>query len=126
MGPPSSPSPRRSPSPLRSPLSPMGPAPPSMGSAPPSMGPAPPSMGQEDPIEAPKRPGTALSLLFLLNVGLILLWHFLLAVTLAYRYDWPRNAAGAAIGWASWAITYRCWYRYPWSPGPPGLGPPVR
>uniref|UniRef100_A0A672UNU1 Fat storage inducing transmembrane protein 1 n=1 Tax=Strigops habroptila TaxID=2489341 RepID=A0A672UNU1_STRHB len=73
----------------------------------------------------PKRPGTALSLLFLLNVALIPLWHFLLAVTLTYRHDWPRNAAGAAIGWASWAITYRCWYRYPWSPGPPGLGLPA-
>uniref|UniRef100_A0A8C3J8M3 Fat storage inducing transmembrane protein 1 n=1 Tax=Calidris pygmaea TaxID=425635 RepID=A0A8C3J8M3_9CHAR len=67
-------------------------------------------------------PGTALSLLFLLNVGLVVLWQLLLAVTLAYRHDWPRNAAGAALGWAAWALTYRCWYRLPWSPGPPGLG----
>ncbi|NXV53920.1 FITM1 protein, partial [Uria aalge] len=67
-------------------------------------------------------PGVALSLLFLLNVALLLLWQLLLAVTLAYRHDWPRNAAGAALGWGAWAVTYRCWYRRPWSPGPPGLG----
>ncbi|XP_030330913.1 fat storage-inducing transmembrane protein 1-like [Strigops habroptila] len=109
---------------LRSP----SPIAPSLMGPPSPMAPPPPSVGppwQEEPIEEPKRPGTALSLLFLLNVALILLWHFLLAVTLTYRHDWPRNAAGAAIGWASWAITYRCWYRYPWSPGPPGLGLPA-
>ncbi|KAM6288763.1 fat storage-inducing transmembrane protein 1-like [Aegotheles albertisi] len=80
---------------------------------------------EEAPEEGPGEPGTALSLLFLLNVGLVVLWQLLLAVTLAYRHDWPRNAAGAALGWAAWAITYRFWYRCPWSPGPPGLGPRV-
>ncbi|XP_062454753.1 fat storage-inducing transmembrane protein 1-like, partial [Rhea pennata] len=72
--------------------------------------------------EGPRRPGTALCLLFLLNVGLLLLWHGLLAATLAYRHDWAGNAAGAALGWAAWALTYRLWYRCPCSPGRPGLG----
>ena len=104
-----------------------------MRSPPPGRSRRPPPPGWEEeeeeevggPEEGPGRPGTALSLLFLLNVALVGLWAILLAVTLAYRHDWPGNAAGAALGWAAWVGTYRWWYRHPWSPGPPGLGPPA-
>ncbi|XP_054667467.1 basic salivary proline-rich protein 1-like [Grus americana] len=136
MGPPSPmepPSPMRSPSPMRPP-SPM--EPPSPMRSPSPMRPPPPGGTQpsqtsgwkedEDTTEeGPRRPGIALCLLFLLNVALVVVWQVLLAVTLAYRHDWPRNAVGAALGWAAWVITYRFWYRYPCSPGPPGLGYPT-
>ncbi|NXT99780.1 FITM1 protein, partial [Buphagus erythrorhynchus] len=67
-------------------------------------------------------PPLALSVLYLLALALLLTWHLLLVVTLTYRNTWARNAAGAALGWAAWAVTYRGWYRRPWSPGPPGWG----
>ncbi|XP_071885866.1 uncharacterized protein [Anas platyrhynchos] len=73
--------------------------------------------------EEPKVVATApLCLLFLLNAGLLLLWQGALVATLAYRCHWAANAAGAALGWAAWALTYRLWYRCPCSPGRPGLG----
>ncbi|NWY34864.1 FITM1 protein, partial [Pheucticus melanocephalus] len=67
-------------------------------------------------------PPAALSVLYLLAVALLVTWHLLLLVTLTYRHTWARNAAGAALGWAAWALTYRGWYRWAWSPGPPGWG----
>ncbi|KAM9168455.1 uncharacterized protein V3H86_013747 [Mergus octosetaceus] len=73
--------------------------------------------------EEPKLVATApLCLLFLLNAGLLLLWQGALVATLAYRCHWAANAAGAGLGWAAWALTYRLWYRCPCSPGRPGLG----
>ncbi|XP_066064949.1 LOW QUALITY PROTEIN: DDB1- and CUL4-associated factor 11, partial [Chamaea fasciata] len=67
-------------------------------------------------------PPAALSVLYLLGVALLVTWHLLLVVTLTYRHTWARNAAGAALGWACWVVTYRGWYRWAWSPGPPGWG----
>ncbi|XP_005534096.2 PREDICTED: uncharacterized protein LOC102107205 [Pseudopodoces humilis] len=69
-----------------------------------------------------RAPPAALSVLYLLALLLLVTWHFLLVVTLTYRNTWARNAAGAALGWAAWAVTYRGWYRWAWSPGPPGWG----
>ncbi|KAM6421426.1 fat storage-inducing transmembrane protein 1 [Rhynochetos jubatus] len=123
LGPPSStrsPSPTRSSYAVRSPLPARSPSPRRSPPPPPVRSRSP--MMSPPPARAPPPPGTALGLLFLLNAGLVVAWQALLAVTLAYRHDWPRNAAGAAAGWAAWALTYRLWYRRAWSPGPPGVG----
>ncbi|XP_051631037.1 translation initiation factor IF-2-like, partial [Manacus candei] len=68
------------------------------------------------------QPGAALCILYLLNVGLLVLWHVLLVVTFTYRNTWARNAAGAALGWAAWGVTYRGWGQGAWSIGPGGRG----
>ncbi|XP_066843520.1 mRNA decay activator protein ZFP36L3-like isoform X2 [Anser cygnoides] len=78
---------------------------------------AQPATGEARPVAT-----TPLCLLFLLNAGLLVLWQGALAAILAYRCHWAANAAGAGLGWAAWAFTYRLWYRCPCSPGRPGLG----
>ncbi|XP_069812042.1 fat storage-inducing transmembrane protein 1 [Dendropsophus ebraccatus] len=66
--------------------------------------------------------GTSLRLVFLLNASLLGLYNLLLIFTALYAPNYTQTVIGAAIGTLCWHLTYRGWFRTPYSPGPPGSG----
>lgn len=59
-------------------------------------------------------------ILFILSTLLMLLWDFMFLITSLYYHTWSQNITGFAIAAGSWYLTYRFWYRTPYSPGLPG------
>ncbi|MEE6526200.1 hypothetical protein FKM82_026678, partial [Ascaphus truei] len=65
---------------------------------------------------------TALRLIFLLNASLLSLYNLLLLCTALHAHSYTQSVVGAAVGTLCWHLTYRAWYRLPYSPGRPGRG----
>ncbi|XP_053555930.1 fat storage-inducing transmembrane protein 1-like, partial [Bombina bombina] len=66
--------------------------------------------------------GTPLRLVFLLNASLLGLYNMLILCNALYAPSYTQSVIGAAAGTLCWYLTYRCWYRTRYSPGPPGHG----
>jgi len=66
-------------------------------------------------------PRIVLNLLYVALNALVVIWIFMFACTSVYFHEPLHKLLGTMCAVLAWYLTYRVWYRRPWSPGLPPI-----